>query len=754
MKNIDSRNHVRGKSIYIDDIPDQRGTLFAKVFDAPVAHAKIKRLDLEEALKVPGVIKILTYKDIPGENQIGGIIPDEPLLATQEIHFWGQALALVLAESEEIAAAAAKKIILETEALEVTTDPRVAKEKGKLIQAPRSFELGNSNEVFDHCHYIFEGQADSGGQEHIYLETQASYAFPLESGNLKIISSTQGPSLVQKIAAQVLGIPMNRIEVEVIRLGGGFGGKEDQATAWACLAALGAFILEKPVKLVLHRMDDMRMTGKRHPYSSDYKIGLDKALNIVAYEADYYQNAGAAADLSPAILERTLFHATSSYFIPNVRVTAYSCHTNLPPNTAFRGFGGPQAMFVLEAAITRAAAELGIPTSRIQEKNLLKNGSEFPYGQIAENCEAQSCWNGAKETYKLEDIREEIKLFNQEHTNIKKGLALMPICFGISFTNTQMNNARALVHVYQDGSVGVSTGAVEMGQGVNTKMVQVAAQTFGITAGRIKIETTNTTRVANASPTAASSTADLNGKALQIACNQILKRLKKLAADLLKEKNPDAIQLKGEWVFIHGTRTELEWEKLIQEAFMQRVNLSAKGHYSREGIWFDKSKEKGHPFAYHVYGTAIFEVTLDCIRGTYEFDAVKLVHDFGASMNRKIDLGQMEGGLVQGIGWMTMEELSYNQEGRLLSNALSTYKIPDIYGIPKEIEVQFLNTDGVEEAIFRSKAVGEPPFLYGIGAFFALWNAIKAFNPELKAENLSAPMTPEKALLLLYPEKV
>ncbi|HFA51325.1 MAG TPA: xanthine dehydrogenase [Bacteroidetes bacterium] len=751
LPNLDSHSHVRGQSIYVDDIPVRSGTLHAAVFPSPVAHGKIKNLDLSAAQNEPGVLRIFTHADVPGENQIGGILPDEPLFAEGEIHFRGQPIALAVAETEAQARAALHKIKVEIEPLPVITDPREAQAAGQLIIPPRTFRLGDAAAAFQKCEHVFEGIAESGGQEHLYIETQGAYGYPMENGSIRISSSTQGPTAVQRTVAKVLGLPMHKIEVDVTRLGGGFGGKEDQATGWAVMVALAVFHLQKPVKLILHRMDDMAMTGKRHPYSSDYKIGLDAELNIVAYEATYYQNAGAAADLSPAIMERTLFHATNSYFVPNVTATAYSCRTNLPPNTAFRGFGGPQAMFVIEAAIHHAAREMGVPATDIQRKNLLKNGDLFPYGQIAEAKEAIACWDGAAERYHLEEMRKKIADFNAQNDVFKKGLALMPICFGISFTNTQMNNARALVHVYSDGSVGVSTGAVEMGQGVNTKMLQVAADVFGISIKKIKIETTNTTRVANTSPSAASATADLNGKALTIACRQIKGRLQKTAAAELDTK-AENIELKNDRVWVSGKPTSLHWEQLVSLAFSQRVNLSAKGHYATPLIHFDKKTEKGHPFAYHVYGTAIITATVDCLRGRYEFDSVKTVHDFGASMNRMIDLGQAEGGIVQGIGWMTMEELMYDKNGRLMSNALSTYKVPDVYSVPKEIDVHFLNTDGSELAIFRSKAVGEPPLMYGIGAYFAILNAMLAFNPNLKLEKFSAPMTPEKVLMGLYGE--
>ena len=493
------------------------------------------------------------------------------------------------------------------------------------------------------------------------------------------------------------------------------------------------------------------MTGKRHPYRSDFKIGLDKDLKIKAYEVTFHQNAGAAADLSPAVMERTLFHATNSYFIPNVTATAYSCKTHLPPNTAFRGFGGPQGMFVIESAIAYASNQLGVNASAIQRKNLLSDRDEFPYGQIVAQAKAQNCWEQCEREYDHQALEAEINAFNQNNKHYKKGLAIQPICFGISFTNTSMNQARALVHIYSDGSVGVSTGAVEMGQGVRTKMIQVAAEVFSINPDRIKLETTNTTRVANTSPSAASATADLNGKALQKACGELLKRLKDLAAKTL-ETNPATIEIKSGCVFHDGHKTDMSWEDLIQSALLNRIALTENGHYATPEINFDKVKEKGHPFAYHVYGTAAIVVTVDCIRGTYEFDDVKIVHDFGKSMNEAVDLGQIEGGLIQGMGWMTLEELKYNDDGKLLSNALSTYKIPDIYAVPKNVEVKHLKTDGHEMAILKSKAVGEPPLMYGLGAYFAIQNAVRAYNPDYQMK-FDAPFTPEKVLMGLYENK-
>ncbi|GAC1592586.1 MAG: xanthine dehydrogenase molybdopterin binding subunit [Hymenobacter sp.] len=749
MNHLDPQRHVRGESQYLDDVPTQQGTLFAAVFEAPLAHAKLLNVDTSAASAAPGVVRILTAQDIPGHNQIGGIVPDEPLLAEGHVHFQGQPVALVLARTEHQAHAALRLIKANLAPLPLITDPRVAAAQGELIVPPRTFKIGESAAAWAACAHVFAGMAESGGQEHLYIETQGAYAFPTEMGGVRIISSTQGPTAVQRHTAHVLGLGMHQVEVDVTRLGGGFGGKEDQATPWAALAALGAFLTKKPVKLVLDRMADLRMTGKRHPYSSDFKIGLDEHLKIVAYEVTFYQNAGAAADLSPAVLERTLFHATNAYFIPNVTATAYSCRTNLPPNTAFRGFGGPQGMFVMESAIAKAAEELCVPASQIQRRNLLHEGDLFPYRQPAELCHAKQAWDTAARHYNLCALRAEVEQFNRQNKLVKKGFAVMPICFGISFTKTPMNQARALVHIYSDGSVGVSTGAVEMGQGVNTKIAHVAARTLGIAVRRVKVETTNTTRVANTSPSAASATADLNGKATEMACAALRERLLRHASTEYT-LNYEGLEIHNEQVLAAGVPADTDWEKLVSSAFWKRVALTENAHYATPDLHFDPATNTGHPFAYHVYGTAFTTVTIDCLRGTYTVDALRIAHDFGQSFSEVIDRGQIEGGAVQGIGWMTMEEVTYNAEGRLLSNALNSYKIPDIYAAPQVLDVHFLDTPGHPKAILRSKAVGEPPLMYGIGIYFALRDAVRAFQGHT-ALPFSAPLTPEKVLMSLYP---
>ena len=748
MKNYDTIRHVKGESQFVDDILVPEGLLYAAVSCSEVAHGEIINIDISEALKVEGVKIILTAKDIPGENQIGGIIPDEELFASDKVDFIGQPIAVVIAETQLIAQEAARKIKTDINKLPVITDPREAYKAGNLIVPPRTFNLGDVENTWELCDHIVEGKVESGGQEHLYLETQGAFAYPVEGGGIKIVSSTQSPTAVQRVTARILNLPMHKVEVDVLRLGGAFGGKEDQATAWAAMAGMASYKLFKPVKLILPRQQDMIMTGKRHPYSSDFKIGLTNDGKILAFETTFYQNAGAAADLSPAVLERTLFHCTNSYYIPNVKATAISCKTNLPPNTAFRGFGGPQGMFVIESAIFKAAEQMGIDPAEIQKKNLLDEGDEFPYGQKTEKCHAKRAWNRAEDKYAVNKIKGRIKEFNLKNDIYKKGVAFMPICFGISFTNTSMNQASALVHVYTDGSISVSTAAVEMGQGVNEKIRQVVANSFSVNIDRVKTETANTSRIANTSPTAASSSADLNGKATEHACRNILAHLKNEAAEILNASSASHIHIKDEFIYQDNIKTDLTWNELIKTSHLKRVNLSSHAFYATPGIHFDKEKEKGKPFAYHVYGTAIIEATVDCLRGIYEIDSVKVIHDFGKSFSPLVDLGQAEGAIMQGLGWMTIEEVIYDENGKLLTDALSTYKVPDIHFTP-DVQVEFLEDSENPFGIFKSKAIGEPPLMYGIGGYFAIMNAIKEFRPDVEF-NISAPITPEKVLLNLY----
>ena len=749
MKHIDSHLHVRGESQYVDDVPPPARMLHAAVFGSPKAHGTIIRLDTAAARAAPGVVAVLTAPDIPGVNRFGPIIEDEQLLVEREVCFIGHPITLVVAESAHQARQARDLVTVEIEELPVVVDPRVAFARGDLIHPPRTMAMGDVDGAWADCDVVVEGRCEIGGQEHLYLETQRCRAVPAEDGRMQVFSSTQGPAAVQSVVAAVLGKPLHQVEVDVKRLGGGFGGKEDQATHWAAMAALAAAHLGVPVELVLNRLDDIRMTGKRHPYSADFKLGLSVAGKILAYQATFYQNSGAFADLSAPVLARTLFHATNAYFIPNVRVTAAPCRTNLQPHTAFRGFGGPQGMFVIEAAINKAADAMGIEAAAIQRANLLRDGDHFHYGQEVEASRAERTWDELVRQFAVDQIRNRVADFNGRSFAHKKGWAMMPVCFGISFTKSHLNQAGALVHVYADGSVGVTTGGIEMGQGISSNVAAVVARSFGIAQRRVRVESTNTTRIANMSPSAASATTDLNGNAALAAVATILNGMREVAAQELGLDDAAAVTVADERVCVAGAPTALQWSDLVGLTYHSRKRLSAHGFYATPGIHYDEQRERGRPFAYHAYGTAVFEVTVDCLRGTYTVDQVKMVHDLGRSINPTVDRGQVEGGLAQGMGWMTMEELRWDQQGRCISHALSTYKAPDVYFMPDDMAVKFLEPEENPYGPLGSKAVGEPPLMYGIGVFFALRNAIKAFRPDAELR-LDAPMTPERVLLELY----
>jgi xanthine dehydrogenase large subunit len=726
MRRSDQELLVRGEAAFVADLAVARGCLFAVPVPSPAAAGVLRGVHTTAAGLADGVVAVLTARDVPGENQIGAIIPDEPLFAEGDVDCVGQCVALVVAKTALAARAAAKLVGIDVVPHAPVFDPRVAHARGDLIAPQRTVEEGDVEAAFAAAAVVVSGRVDTGGQEHVYLETQAALAVPTERGGVHVRSSTQSPSGVQRAVARVLGVPMHDVEVDVLRLGGGFGGKEDQATAYAAMAAVAAQRLGAPVLLSLERGEDMRFTGKRHPYSADYRLGLDADGAITAYEVMFFQNSGATADLSTAILERTLLHATGSYFIPNVRATAAPCRTNLPPNTAFRGFGGPQAMFVLESAIEKAARALGVEPRALQVRNLIRDGQRFPYGMVASDVQARRCFERACAEFDADGARRRIDAHNAREAATKRGMALMPVCFGISFTNTMLNQASALVHVYVDGSVGVSTGAVEMGQGVRTKLREVAARTLGVPVDAVKVESTNTTRTANVSPTAASTGADMNGQAVKLAAEAIRARLSALAAE----------------------HPGLSFPELAALAHARRIDLSAHAHYATPGLHFDRDAGKGRPFAYHVCGTALAEVTLDVLRGTYRVDSVRIVHDAGASLAPKVDRGQAEGALVQGLGWLLLEELVNAPDGRLLTDSLTTYKIPDLDFAPREIDVRFLDDSGSAHGPFNSKAIGEPPFMYGIAAYFALVDAIRAAKPDADM-GAKTPLTAEKVLMAL-----
>ena len=744
MKSYDTPEHVTGRSRFVDDLPEPADLLHAAPVSSTVARGRIVSIDTSAAMAVPGAVAVFTVDDVPGENELGSIIQDEPLFADGEVFFRGQTVAVAVAETPDASREMAARVSVSYEEIPAVFSPREAAADGSFIASPRTIATGDVDEAFARCHTVLEGRASCGAQEHLYLETQVSVVIPKERGGLRIFSSTQSPTAVQREVAKNLDLPMSRVEVEAARLGGAFGGKEDQATPWAALAAVAAIKLARPVKLLLERGDDLRNTGKRHPYDFDYKIGLLEDGRVLAYEATFFQNSGAFADLSTAVMDRSLLHATNAYMIPNVKVTGLTCRTNLPPFTAFRGFGGPQGIYCIEAAIDHGARALGLSRAQVQRTNLLKSGDLFPFGMEAERAEAERTFDEAAGEFGLAALQEEVERFNGSHRFAKRGVSIIPTCFGISFTNPFLNQAGALVHVYTDGSVAINTGAVEMGQGVNTKLITVASRILGVPRDRCIVCPTDTAKVINTSPTAASTGADLNGMAVKLACDDLRARLIRAGAKELDVSADDLSIRDGALVDGDGM-TLMSWDALVAAAYMRRTNLSAQAHYATPGLSNDRSSGRFKPFAYHVYGAAVTTVTVDTLRGELKVDQVDIIHDVGHSLDDTIDLGQVEGALVQGIGWMTMEEVVYDN-GRLATDTLSTYKVPDLDSTP-DIQVRFLESEGNPAAVMRSKAVGEPPFLYGIGAFFAARDALGAAGALPKT--CDAPLTNERILTAL-----
>ena len=743
MKTIaESALNLRGETRYIDDLPEPKDCLQAVVKLSESAHGRILSIDTAAALALDPSVRVIKASDVPGQNQIGFNKADEPLLPEKEWEYWGQPILLVLARTRAIARRAASLIVVKGEELPAVFDPREAAARGDFILPSRTIQSGDPESAFETCVHVVSGRVDSGGQEHVYLETQGAFAEMRDGRKVFVISSTQGPTGVQKAVAQSLGLAMNEVEVEARRLGGGFGGKEDQAAIWASLAALGAWLSRRPVKLYLDRKVDMRATGKRHPYSSDFRIGADAEGKLVVFEADYYQNSGCTCDLSPAILSRTVLHATGAYSIPNVRVTGYMCRTNLPSFTAFRGFGAPQAFFVIEAAMDALAQAMGMDRAELQRKNLFIEGDSTHFGMPIVRARAEESFDRLLEKASWKELRSSIDAFNAANSLEKKGAAILPLCFGISFTKLPMNQAGALVHVYTDGSVLVSTGAIEMGQQVSRKIGLVAAATLGVPIEKVSVSRTTTLTVANTVPTAASTGADLNGMAAKIACDEILERLKAKAASILDVPLASIGISEGE-VTIGEKPSGLLWEKLVAAANEARIDLSAHGFYSTPGLFYDMKAERGSPFAYFVYGAACLTVRLDLVRATCTIESATIVHDAGRSLDEAVDQGQIEGAFAQGLGWTLLEDLRFGEDGRPLSDTLSTYKLPDASFMPETMDIELLPEIDNPSTPFNSKAVGEPPLQYGIAAYFALLDALRAAKPDGQT-CYDLPFIPEK----------
>lgn len=732
MTQRESFAHLRGESQFVDDIPAPQNCLYAAVVTSPVAKGVLTEINLQAAQAYRGVAAVLTAKDIPGENQIGDIVSDECLLADKLLSFIGKPVAMVLADTAEQAHEAAALVQLHYESGVPVLDVREAYSCDSTFGNERHFQKGDPKIAFENARWVVEGQVNTHAQEHLYFETQTALALPQDSHRIKIFSASQSPSAIQKFASRILNIPMHSIEVEVPRLGGAFGGKEEQAKPWALLAALGAYVTQRPVKLTLTRQEDMCWTGKRHPYHATYRLAADETGLLLGYDVQFLQDGGAVADLSTAVLERTLFHATNAYAIPNVNVKAISCRTNHPSNTAFRGFGAPQAIFTLECALDHLASKMRMPRDEIQHKNLLAPGYQFDYGMKVTTNVLQQCWLRLWQEKSHSSVISNIETFNAGNSRYKKGIAFTPLCFGIAFTATHLNQASVLVNIYTDGSVGISISAVEMGQGVSEKIRVIAARIFNLSVSRISVDYTNSSKTANMSPTAASVGADLNGMAALQACEVLKTRLNEFSL--------------AQW---NLPVKDVDWDHLVEAAYLERVCLVEHGFYATPDLYFDRVKEQGNPFAYHVYGVSGITATVDCLLGTYTIDNISVVYDLGQSLDPLIDQGQMEGGLVQGVGYATLEDIVWNEQGELETNSFATYKIPDLLSAPA-ISVDLVASASNPHGPFSAKAIGEPPLLLGLGAYFAIANAMRSFNPKTSI-TYDLPMTPEKVLLALYP---
>ncbi|HEX8642869.1 MAG TPA: xanthine dehydrogenase molybdopterin binding subunit [Allosphingosinicella sp.] len=724
--------HVAGAAAYVDDLPEPPGVLHLAFGHAADGHATLLSLDLDAVRAAPGVVAVFTAADIPGENNVGPVVHDETLLAEGEILYPGQPLFLVAATSTRAARRAArlgKAAVEPRSALVTIADARAA---GSEIQETQIMARGQADASLGTASHRLAGTLEMGGQEHFYLEGQAALAVPGEQGQLHILSSTQHPSEIQHLAAKLLERSHAEIVVEVRRMGGAFGGKETQAAAFALACALAAAKTGRPAKFRADRDDDMIATGKRHDFVVDYDVGFDGGGRIAAIRIELASRCGATADLSPAINDRAMFHADNCYYLPAVEIVSHRLKTHTVSNTAFRGFGGPQGMMAIERVMDAIAAQLGRDPLDVRRVNLYGPGRDVtPYHmQITDNV-APELIDELAERAGYAARRTEVEAFNAAHNVLKKGLALTPVKFGISFTTTHLNQAGALVLVYADGSIHLNHGGTEMGQGLHVKIAQVVADVFGVPIDTVKVSSTRTDKVPNTSATAASSGADLNGMAAKNAAETIRKRLDAFAAT-----DPDS----ANWAF----------PELCRRAHLNRISLAATGYYATPDIHYDRAAHRGRPFLYFAYGAALSEVVIDTLTGEHKVLAVDILHDVGRSLNPAIDLGQIEGGFIQGMGWLTTEELVYDARGRLLTHAPSTYKIPTANDRPARMEIAIWESGrNAEPTIHRSKAVGEPPLMLAISVFSALTQAVAAAAPGKGLPKLDAPATPERILAAL-----
>lgn len=746
LKHESADKHVSGTALYVDDRPEFANQLHVCARFSEHAHARILHIDTSPCYAFPGVVIAITSHDVPGELDIGAVWPGDPLLAEGVVQYVGQMVLAVAADDPEIARQAAAAAKIDYEVLEPLLDVEEALRRGELVRDSHRQQRGDADTALAGAPHRLQGRLHVGGQEHFYLETQVCTVLPVEDGGMLVYSSTQNPTEIQHLVARVLGVPMHQVAVDMRRMGGGFGGKETQAAGPACLCAVVARLTGRPAKMRLARADDMRTTGKRHPFLIDYDVGFDAQGVLQGIDIQLLANCGFSPDLSGAIVDRAMFHADNAYYLGDARVTGHRCRTHLASNTAFRGFGGPQGMLGIEEVMERIARHLGLDPLEVRKRNYYgvapRNVTHYYQtvehnllGELTAELEA-SCDYQAR--------RAAIRAFNAASPVLRKGLALTPVKFGISFTSSFLNQAGALIHIYTDGSIHLNHGGTEMGQGLHTKVAQVVAETFQVDISRIHISATHTEKVPNTSPTAASSGSDLNGKAAQNAALILRQRLVGFAATHF-EVDPDEVEFGNGQVRV-GERY-LSFDELIALAYVGQVSLSSTGFYATPGVHYDREQARGRPFYYYAFGVSCSEVLVDTLTGEYRVLRTDILHDVGDSLNPAIDLGQIEGGFIQGMGWLTCEELVWDTKGRLLTDGPATYKIPTVGDLPADLRVQLVaNRGNPQDTVFHSKAVGEPPFMHGISVWCAIKDALASLADHRVHAELDAPATPERVL--------
>jgi len=739
--------HVSGFAEYTDDIKEPDSTIYGAIGWSKKAHAIIKKLDLKDVKSSEGVVSVVAYKDIPGRNDVGPVFDGDPIFANNKVEFYGQPLFAVAAKSTEFARKAVLKAKVYYKELKPIVTIKESLAKKKLLFKIRKIKRGNPNNALLKSKHRFKGNFTTGSQEHFYLEGQVAFVVPKEDNNLLVYSSTQHPSETQQIVAKMLNQKSNSITVLVRRIGGGFGGKETNFMT-ASICSLLAHKTKCPVKLRLDRDDDIIITGKRHEFFSDYEVGFSDTGEIKSLKLKLASKCGMSPDLSLAINERALLHIDNAYFIPNLEVQNYLCKTNTSTSTAFRGFGGNQGMMAIENIIDNISRYLGKDASEIRKINFYKKNSRniTHYGMKIEDNLINEIFNKLIKKSNYKKRYSKIKKFNLKNKYKKKGISITPVKFGISFTTIHLNQAGALVHIYTDGSVHLNHGGIEMGQGTHTKIAQLVSKSFGIPYEKVQISSTNTSKVPNTSASAASSTTDLNGAAALDAVKRIKSNLEKFLKKKYKIPVKKEAIYKNEKIFI-GNYT-FKFNNIVQEAYLNRISLSSNGFYSTPKINFNKKKFYGRPFLYFCYGAAVTEVTIDTLTGENIVDKVDILHDAGNAINPALELGQIEGGFVQGQGWLTMEEVNWKSNGQITTFSPSTYKIPAVSDIPKKFRVEiYKEGKNKEEVINKAKTTGEPPLMLAMSVFFAIKDAIASTSNYKKIPELNAPATPEKILL-------